>query len=154
MTAGTEPAGPAADVARSKFYGVGSAPRAGAVVYAFGQCGTGAGAWRPLQRQVTAVAEVRAARLPGRENRFLEQPMETLADQVADLGASLPRLVRPDPRPFRLLGWCASAITAFEHAGYPIDHGLSGLRDELPGAGASAWCCWCQPTSADRLLDL
>jgi surfactin synthase thioesterase subunit len=100
----------------AKFHGAGSRPQAPAVVYAFGAGGTGAAAWKAFRAELGDRAELRAARVPGRESRQREQPLGSVDEQVQDLAGELAALVGQDPRPYLLLGVCSGALTAFETA--------------------------------------
>lgn len=99
-----------------RFHGIGTQRAARAVVYTFGAAGTGAATWIPFREQLTGVAEVRAARLPGRENRWREKPLDSVGAQVDDLGTALEELIELDDRPYFLVGLCWGTVTAYEIA--------------------------------------
>jgi len=97
-----------------KFHGAGSAPDAPAVLYVFGEAGTGSASWGWLGAHVQGLAEVRAVRLAGRESRYHEPPADSIAGQVDDLLPDFEELVRKDGRPYALVGSCSGAVTAYE----------------------------------------
>ena len=137
------------------------------VLYAFGQAGTGAGAWSGLRAELAGAVELRAVRLAGRESRFGEPPPATVQAQVADLAGDLAALVRSDDRKYVLLGHCSGAVTAFETARALRDLSvrepaalavadqvapaeLAGLVDPVHEFGAARFRQWCLDTLPDR----
>jgi surfactin synthase thioesterase subunit len=119
----------------SKFHGVGSCPDAPAVVYAFGEAGSGASAWKSFRALVGDRAEVRAIRLPGRESRHRERAASSVPEQLLDIVDDLAALVDRDGLPYALVGMCAGALTAFETA-----RRLTGCTGNRPaGLVAGRW---------------
>ncbi len=75
--------------------------------------GMGAALFRPWSSLLGDDVELLAARLPGRETRFAEPPLHSMADVIRDLTAayrSCPAL------PTVFLGHCSGALIAFELA--------------------------------------
>jgi medium-chain acyl-[acyl-carrier-protein] hydrolase len=87
--------------------------------------GAGAAAFRSWQGQDPAGLAVWAARLPGRESRFAEPPLESMAAVVDELAAALAAF---GEAPVALVGHCSGALVAFELArrlradGRPVGH--------------------------------
>jgi surfactin synthase thioesterase subunit len=75
--------------------------------------GSGAGPFRPWGEWLAPEVETWAVRLPGRESRLAEEPIDDLAQLVGELADELP--VAPD-RPFSLFGHCSGALIAVELA--------------------------------------
>jgi medium-chain acyl-[acyl-carrier-protein] hydrolase len=151
----------------STFHGIGTAPGAPAVVYAFGEAGSGAAAWRSFRSGLKELAEVRAVRLPGRESRHSEPPVGTVSAQLDDITDDLFSLVADDDRPHLLVGLCAGALTAFEaarllstHAGhcpFGLVVGHQRSPDSLPGDAdpvhtysKEEFRRWCEENLSDR----
>jgi surfactin synthase thioesterase subunit len=153
--------------AGAKFHWPGEACAAEVVLYAFGQAGTGAGAWGSLRGELAGDVDMRAVRLAGRESRFGEQPPATVPAQVADLAGDLAGLVRSDDRGYVLLGHCSGAVTAFETARALRDLGvrepaalavvdqvapaeLADLLDPVHLFSAARFRQWCLDTLPER----
>jgi len=151
----------------AKFHWPDSDSPADAVLYAFGQAGTGAAGWAGLRQELAGEVELRAARLAGRESRFGEQPAATISAQVADLLADLADLIASDNRRYLLLGLCSGAVTAFESARGLQQLGvrqpdalvvvdqvapaeLAGLADPVHLFSPRTFRQWCLTTLTDR----
>ncbi|MFD4865871.1 thioesterase II family protein [Streptomyces sp. NPDC058412] len=75
--------------------------------------GGGASMYRSWAHRLPAGVEVNAVQLPGREERFREEPVRSLDDVVADLGAVL---AAHTDRPYALFGHSMGSLLAFETA--------------------------------------
>ncbi|MGV9774028.1 thioesterase II family protein [Streptosporangium sp. NPDC003464] len=100
----------------STFHGTGTDPDAPAIVYALGEAGTGAAAWKGYRTALAGLAEVRAVRLPGRESRHREPLLRSVREQLDDFADAVVTLVDQDERPYLVVGLCAGALSAFELA--------------------------------------
>jgi medium-chain acyl-[acyl-carrier-protein] hydrolase len=137
------------------------------VVYAFGEAGTGAAAWKGFRAGLVDQAEVRAIRLPGRESRYHDRPVNSVQEQLDDLADELAALVDRDERPYILVGLCVGSLTAFElarHLTARDGHRPGGLiagqqraPAELPGDATPVheyskeeFRAWCEEYLADR----
>lgn len=151
----------------TKFQGLGTRPDASAVVYAFGEAGTGAAAWKGFRAGLGEQAEVRAIRLPGRESRYNERPVSSVREHLDDLADDLAALVDGDERPYVLVGLCVGSLSAFELARFLTvrdGHRPGGLvvgqqraPAELPGDAAPVhtyskeeFRAWCEEYLRDR----
>ena len=85
-------------------------PDAPFIVYGIGHSGAGAAPWRTVAAQLGADAELRAHRLPGRENRLAEAAFWAVESAAAELAAAILAAVREDERPFLVAGVCAGAV--------------------------------------------
>jgi surfactin synthase thioesterase subunit len=63
-----------------------------------------------------SAVQLRAVRLPGRESRYGEAPLNSVMAQVSEITARLVPLLAADPRPYGIVGACSGAITAYELA--------------------------------------
>jgi surfactin synthase thioesterase subunit len=108
-------------------------------VVCLGQAGAGAAAFRDWPALMPGV-EVAAVRLPGRENRFVEPPLESLAEVVTALRALLAGDALPETV---LVGICSGALVLFElaralHAdGDPLPAGLVAVSQPAPSFAAA-----------------
>ncbi|MER5319552.1 thioesterase II family protein [Streptosporangium roseum] len=151
----------------SKFHGTGTEPDSPAVVYAFGEAGSGAAAWKSYRTMLAGLAEVRAVRLPGRESRHCESPLGSVREQLDDLADEVATLVDQDERPFIVVGLCAGALSAFElarHLASRTGHGPAGLvvggqhaPSLVPGDSSPVhtysreeFRAWCETNLSDR----
>ncbi|UWP85392.1 alpha/beta fold hydrolase [Dactylosporangium fulvum] len=75
--------------------------------------GGGASMYRAWMHRLPGGVEVNAVQLPGREERFREEPMRELDDVVARLGAVL---AENTDRPYAILGHSMGSLLAFETA--------------------------------------
>lgn len=90
-------------------------PRASIRLFCFPYAGSGAVVYRTWPNDLSAEIELFAAQLPGRENRFRETPLQSLAEVVSALAAAVyPYL----DRPFALFGHSLGGLIAFELAHY------------------------------------
>ena len=78
-----------------------------------GYAGAGAAMFLPWREWIARDCELCAVRLPGREGRVAEPPMETLPELVGPLVDEIAAL---PPLPFALLGICSGAVVMFETA--------------------------------------
>ncbi|MEV8509077.1 alpha/beta fold hydrolase [Actinoplanes sp. NPDC051475] len=108
-------------------------PDAPTMTIAIGPGGAGAAAWKPVAVALGPVTELYAVRLPGRENRFRDPLLRSVAEQSAHIVDHLTELLARDPRPYRLVGVCSGAIVAFEAA-------LMLQRTDRPPAALVAIC--------------
>lgn len=86
------------------------------VLYAVGPPAAGAAVWEALAKAMGAAVDLRAIRLPGRESRFLEDPLRSTDLQVRDLLPEIREEIEDDHLPYSLVGMCAGAVLAFELA--------------------------------------
>jgi medium-chain acyl-[acyl-carrier-protein] hydrolase len=78
-----------------------------------GYAGAGAALFQPWCEWIARDYELCAVRLPGREGRLAEPPLETLPELVGPLADEIAAL---PPLPFALLGICSGAVVMFETA--------------------------------------
>jgi len=84
------------------------------VVYAIPPVASGAAVWYPMATAMNASVDLRAIRLPGREDRFTEKPIYSVDIQVADILPALRAQVEYENMPYNLAGMCSGATLAFE----------------------------------------
>jgi medium-chain acyl-[acyl-carrier-protein] hydrolase len=105
----------------------------------FGHAAAGASAFRTWSEVVPAHIEVSAVRLPGRESRLREAPIDDIHELVA---AALPALVDALEPPYALFGHCSGGLVAFElaralaGAGHPAPVLLAVASQVAPSAHA------------------
>jgi surfactin synthase thioesterase subunit len=73
--------------------------------------GAGAAAYRSWFGHVAPTTQVHAVRLPGRENRTVEAPFESIDDAVDDL---LPGVLALTDAPYCIFGYSMGAVLGFE----------------------------------------
>ncbi len=95
-------------------------------LWCFPFAGGGAAVWHAMAGALAGGAEVRAARLPGRETRHAEAPCPRLADLVAALSADIAAEAH---QPYALWGHSFGALLAFE-----VTRCLRALRAPAPAA--------------------
>ncbi|KPC61304.1 hypothetical protein ADL29_24805 [Streptomyces chattanoogensis] len=76
--------------------------------------GAGASLFRPWQNHTTRAFQVTPIQLPGREERFIEDPYTTIDEAAA--GCAEKVLAAAEDRPFALFGHSFGAILAYETA--------------------------------------
>ena len=86
------------------------------VLYALGEACTGAAAWTGVSRAMDPAVELRSFRLPGRESRLAEAPLDHVDAIVDDLVDGLLPSLADDPRPYGLVGACSGALGCYELA--------------------------------------
>lgn len=82
-------------------------------LYCLGRAGAGATPFRPWEELVGPGVELRAVRLPGRENRIREAPLSSAAAVVEEL---VEVVADEAETPFALFGHCFGALVMFELA--------------------------------------
>lgn len=82
--------------------------------YLFPYAGGGIGAFRPWVELFGPVVNVRAAQLPGRQDRFTEPCYETFAEAITDLADEV--AAAPPREEFVFFGHSMGAVVAFEVA--------------------------------------
>lgn len=102
----------------------------------FAHAGAGASAFHPWAALLAeAGVELRAAQYPGRENRWGEPLITTVAAMAADWAEKWEELVGPDEVPVAVYGHSMGALVAYELArrvpatGKPLRHLLLGGRN-------------------------
>lgn len=110
------------------------------------QAGAGAAVFRPWGPLLSSGVELIAVRLPGRESRFVEPPLHTMAAVVGELRAAcleLPAL------PTAILGHCSGALVAFELARALRSAGARApIALVASGQGAPTSPSWSEPWHA------
>jgi surfactin synthase thioesterase subunit len=86
------------------------------VLYAIGPAAAGAAVWEETASAMDRSVQLRAIRLPGRESRFLEDPLCSVDLQVRDLLAEIRAEIEDECLPYSLVGMCSGAVLAFELA--------------------------------------
>ncbi|MBA3974077.1 MAG: hypothetical protein C0504_07660 [Candidatus Solibacter sp.] len=113
----------AAKPASRWFAGAPEAP--GERLFCFPWAGGGTSTYLGWKQALAGVANVIAIRLPGREDRLPEPPIESMEDAVEALAGEF---IRHAGAPFSLFGHSMGAVMAFEVARRLRDKGASGPR--------------------------
>ena len=121
-----------------------AAPTGALRLFCFPHAGSGASAFRAWQDGLPPGITVLPVQLPGREERFREQPYRDVRALVADLVGHLADLFR---QPYALFGHSMGALVAFETA-------REALRRDLPGPVGLIVSGRGSPRSTDRLPPL
>ncbi|MBS2547165.1 hypothetical protein KGQ19_09800 [Catenulispora sp. NL8] len=103
-------AAPAAPAVSRALYVPQACTEASAVVYGVGHAGAGAASWKPVAAGLGPAAEIRAYRLPGRDNRLREPPHASVQAAAAELAAAVVERWREDGRPYLIAGICSGAL--------------------------------------------
>ncbi|MEU5523783.1 thioesterase domain-containing protein [Streptomyces sp. NPDC047860] len=121
-------------------------PHTSAVVYALAHAGAGAAPWNPVAAALPSHLELRALRLPGRENRIAAEPHTSVASAAAEVAGVIAADADAHGKPVLLAGSCFGAMIALAALGLLPAHvpvrGLVALRQPIPGHVA--------PASGDR----
>jgi medium-chain acyl-[acyl-carrier-protein] hydrolase len=104
-------------------------PNSAEILLAVGPLGHGATFWRSVASHVPDQVELRAVRLPGRENRYTESPYVKVQDAAREIADDL--LAELPDRPVSVAGLCSGAVIAFETARELERRGTSGLPSRL-----------------------
>jgi len=108
--------------------------RATSVVYAIAHAGAGAAPWNEVAAAMPDAVELRALRLPGRENRFRTPAHTSMASAVDELRGIVQRDAADHGKPVVLVGSCSGALVAVAVAGVlalPVA-GLVVVRQPVP----------------------
>ena len=88
-------------------------PDASIRLFCFPYAGSGASGFRKWPERLPANIELRAVQLPGREDRFVEKPIDRVETIVQSVGEAIPDLL---DRPFAFFGHSMGSLIAFELA--------------------------------------
>ncbi|MFE9443827.1 thioesterase II family protein [Streptomyces sp. NPDC006602] len=138
----TEAPGPAAPDEARALQSWTARPQASAVVYAIAHAGAGASPWNPVAAALPDSLELRAVRLPGRENRVRSAPYATLAPAAAEVARVIAADTREHGKPVLVMGSCFGAMVSLAAlsmlpAEVPL-RGLLAVRQPIPGHVAPA----------------
>lgn len=100
--------------------------------------GSGAGFYRTWAKLPADGVRVVPVQLPGREERFLDDPFEDVADAVTRLVPDIAKLVGVDA-PFALFGHSLGAVLAYELAREFQAQGATGLRHLYVSGSPGPW---------------
>jgi medium-chain acyl-[acyl-carrier-protein] hydrolase len=118
-------------------------PDAAVTAYAVAHAGAGAAVWNAVAAALPESVELRAVRLPGRENRITAPPHRSIRSAAEEIAAAVTGGC-PD-RPALLVGSCSGALVALAAAGLlPPGTAAAGLvvvrqpvPAQLPGAAGA-----------------
>lgn len=105
-----DPSGPTSHVGPQVLHVPAPAESANVAVYGIGHAGAGAAPWNAVAEFLSPDVEVRAYRLPGRENRFRESAHESIEAAAAELAEAIARRLDDDGRPYLVAGVCSGAL--------------------------------------------
>lgn len=109
-------------------------PNAAVVVYGIAHAGAGAAPWAPVGQALPASVELRAIRLPGRENRFRQPAHTTMTSAATEVAQVIDEDVRGHDKPAFVMGSCFGALVAVAAAGLSVAgfSGLIAVRQPVP----------------------
>ncbi|MFE9402180.1 thioesterase II family protein [Streptomyces sp. NPDC006530] len=111
-------------------------PQATTVVYAIAHAGSGAAAWNPVASALPEDLELRAIRLPGRENRIGSAPHTSVAAAADEVARVIAADTAGHGKPVLLIGSCFGAMVSLAAmgvipSGVPV-RALLSVRQPVP----------------------
>ncbi|MET8803367.1 amino acid adenylation domain-containing protein [Streptomyces sp. NPDC004546] len=112
-------------------------PDAAVVVYGIAHAGAGAAPWNPVAAALPEWVELKAVRLPGRENRIVEPTHATVPEAAEEVARVIAADAREHGKPVLVVGSCFGAMVGLAALGLlPSDVaalGLLAVRQPIPG---------------------